>query len=86
MTPFSTLPTIPNTVTGFYRRYEADTKLIAKHKNHSPQLFLRRSWTLLQAERLGDARFVELLRKLGLSKRSPTFLQRLPPARAALLD
>ena len=71
MTPFATLPTIPKTVTGFYRRFEADTKLIAKHKNHRAQLVLIRSWTLLKAERLGDARFVELLRKLGLSKRSP---------------
>ena len=75
-TPFSKKPTIPKTVTDFHRRFESDTKLIAKHKNHRAQLILIRSWTLLKAERrLGDVRFVELLRKLGLSKRSPKFLQ-----------
>jgi len=77
MTPFSNLSTIPipKTVTDFYRAFEADTKRIAKHKNHRPQLILRRSWTLLQAKELDDARFVELLRRLRLTKRSPKFSQ-----------
>jgi hypothetical protein len=75
MTPFSSLPIIPKTVTGFHRRFKADTKRIAIHENYRGPLFLIRSWTLLQAKGLGEARLVELLRKLGLSKRSPSFLQ-----------
>jgi hypothetical protein len=38
-TPFSTLPPIPKTVTGFHRRFKADTRLIAIHEDHKPQLF-----------------------------------------------
>jgi hypothetical protein len=72
-----TTSSLPKSVPGFLRRYEADTKLIAVHKNHSAQLILRRSWTLLQAKELGEVRFSELLRTLGLPKRSPSFRQHL---------
>lgn len=69
----SCLPSLPKSVRGFVRRYEADTKRIQRHPTASAMLI--RSWTLLQAEGLGQPRFEEVLRNLNLPKRSRAFAQ-----------
>jgi len=72
---FATLQSVPKTVPDFVRRFHADTKRMEVHENWRAHITLIRSWTLFQAERLGQPRFAELLRKLNLPKRSRLFTQ-----------
>lgn len=72
---FATLKPAPKTVPGFVRRFHSHTKLMEVHENWRAHITLIRSWTLFQAERLGQPRFAELLRKLNLPKRSRLFSQ-----------
>jgi hypothetical protein len=69
-----TLTTLPKTVAGYLRRYQAETKELGRLQHTKPRVVLKviRSWTLIQAEALGAARFRQLCRELGLSMRSPT--------------
>jgi hypothetical protein len=68
------LTTPPKTVAGFARRYRAETRELSRLKDTKPRAVLKivRSWTFMQAEALGDARFRQLCRELGFSMRSPT--------------
>ena len=64
----------PDTVSDYARRFRSLTKEIEKTKQPRRRMRLKivRSLTLMDALRfLGEVRFRELLRKIGLSRRSP---------------
>jgi hypothetical protein len=62
-------PTVPTTVAGFTRRYRAETKELTRREGTKARAVLKiaRSWTLMQAEQLGEVRFDELRRNLSIS-------------------
>src|SRR5258708_2527141 len=65
---------VPDTVAGFGRRFRSQTKEISETKQRKRRIVLKivRSVTLVHAEEfLGEVRFRQLLRELGLSRRSP---------------
>jgi C4-dicarboxylate-specific signal transduction histidine kinase len=63
-----TLPTPPTTAVGFRRRFEADTKMLGRLEETHRLVFLKivRSWTFMQAETLGEAKFRQLRRELSM--------------------
>ena len=72
--PGQPLTTFPTTVTGFVRRYRAETKELGRLKgNTKPRAVLKivRSITFNHARQLGKARFDELCRELNFSRQSP---------------
>jgi hypothetical protein len=72
--PFKSLTTFPTTVAGFNRRICALTKEIDHHSDGKRRAVLKvvRSITFIQAEEaLGEVRFRQLCREIGLSMRSP---------------
>ena len=65
---------VPDTVAGFARNYRARTREIEKTKQPRRRIVLKivRSITLMHAKDfLGDVRFRQLLREVGISIRSP---------------
>ena len=66
--------TAPDTVAGFRRVFQAHTKEINRTTFKKRRVVLRivRSCIFMHAQRyLGEVRFQQLLREVGLSKRSP---------------
>ena len=66
---------LPKTTAGYVRRYRAETKEIGRLRGTMARVVLKvvRSWTFMQAEvQLGDVRFRQLCREVGLVPRSPT--------------
>lgn len=64
----------PDTVAGFRQRYEAQTKEISETTQARRRIVLKiiRSVTFMHAkDYLGEVRFHQLLREVGLSRRSP---------------
>jgi hypothetical protein len=72
-TLYMALPPLPKTVEGHVRRYKALSSELDRVPNPKRQATLKivRSWTLIQAEQLGAARFRQLCRQLGFTMRSP---------------